>query len=601
MWLTNPDSSITLAIRALDLSNVIDYEIGKAKGFKSIGVVNYYRSNFSEALDYFNRSLLVYEKENDTLGISNIQSNIGSVYQTTGDDPNALKLFMESLRNAEIVNDSLRIGTAYVNIGTVYKNDDLTYDQAIENFDKSIRYFEGINYGRGLASAYVNIGELFLAQEDPESALPYLNDALERFREVGFDPATPLNLIGAAYLKMEDFANAEDFYRQALASSVEKETKLEEAKAYLGIGNVALQRQNPALAVSSFNSGLEIAQDAQLLREISDAYLGLSRAYALQNDYGNAYEMQQKHNEAEDSLRNSKYAEEMSQLRTVFDLERREQENELLNTQNKLYEVQIEEETRAKNLLLIILGLFLAIIAGFIFQYFYIKRTNRRLAIERNRSDEILLNILPEEAAAELKEKGHVRTKEFEEITVLFTDFRAFSVIAERVSAEMLVKSVDYYFKNFDAIMDKYGIEKIKTIGDAYMCAGGIPTPNTTNAEDAFNAAREIVAFTNETEWNPPKGIYPFEIRVGLNTGPVVAGVVGTKKFAYDIWGNTVNIASRMESSSEVGRINVSENTYQKLKDSHRFSYRGEIEVKNGMFLRMYFADLEQEAEPANV
>jgi class 3 adenylate cyclase len=203
------------------------------------------------------------------------------------------------------------------------------------------------------------------------------------------------------------------------------------------------------------------------------------------------------------------------------------------------------------------------------------------------------LNILPKETAEELKENGFIKAKEFENITVLFTDFKSFSLVAERISAENLVKSVDYYFKTFDEITERHGLEKIKTIGDAYMCAGGIPTPNTTHVRDSFAAAREILQFVNDTELSPPPGIYPFKIRIGLNSGPVVAGVVGTKKFAYDIWGNTVNIAARMESGSVPGRINVSEPIYEELKEEFPFTYRGELKVKDQSF-KMYFADVPE-------
>jgi len=288
----------------------------------------------------------------------------------------------------------------------------------------------------------------------------------------------------------------------------------------------------------------------------------------------------------------------MSRLSVQFGLETAERENELLKAQNTLNEVQIEQARRNEQLYLIIMGLFLAIIAGFVFQYFYIRRTNKRLAFERNRSDQILLNILPKETADELKENGFVKTQELDQVTVLFTDFKGFSTVAERISAEELIRSVDYYFKNFDAITERHHVEKIKTIGDAYMCAGGLPHPTKTHAHDTFEAALEIRQFVLETELNPPKGIYPFRIRIGLNTGPVVSGVVGTRKFAYDIWGNTVNIAARMESGSVPGRINVSENTYELLKDDYDFTYRGEVEVKNGLMLKMYFAEVH-DAVPA--
>ncbi|MDM9632258.1 adenylate/guanylate cyclase domain-containing protein [Robiginitalea aurantiaca] len=605
---SNPDSSIILARQAIELSEDINFEVGKARGFKNIGLVYGDKNDFGDALDYFNRSLAVYKKELDTAGISAIQNNIGSVHQTMGDNPKALQFFMQSLRNAEVVQDPLRIGTAFVNLGTVYSNDDLTLDQANENFRKSIPFFEEIDYVLGLAVANVNIGEVFLKQaeihnkksetlleqEKARLSIPYLEDALDGFREVGIDPATPLNLLGLAYLRMGQLESSQDYYQQGLSSALEKGTKSEEAKAYIGLGNSYLEEQNSSLAIQNFSKGLDVARETGLLREMSESLEGLSKAYALRRDYPSAYRAQQEFAAVQDSLRRENYANEMSELRTVFDLERREKENDLLKAENALNEIQIEKDARDKMLLKIILGLFLAIIAGFVFQFFYIRRTNKRLAFERNRSEQILLNILPKETADELKENGFIKAKEFEQITVLFTDFKAFSVVAERISGEMLVKSVDYYFKNFDAITERNNVEKIKTIGDAYMCAGGIPTPNSSHAEDAFRAAKEILDFVKETELNPPSGVYPFKIRIGLNSGPVVAGVVGVRKFAYDVWGNTVNIAARMESSSVPGRINVSESTYELLKDKHQFSYRGEIEAKNGKMLKMYFAVLDE-------
>lgn len=596
----NPDSAIILAREAIELSNNLNYEAGKAVGFKILGSVSWDRTQFSQALEYFNFALTVYKEEKDTLGVSSIQNNIGAVYNTSGNSLKALDLYFESLRNAESAQDSKekakRVGTAYFNIGSVYVNDKLTYDQAIENYQKSIPYFEEIydEYPLGLAAANVGIGETFLKKGQFASSLPYLNNALQDFRKVGIDPATPLNLLGQAYLKMNDLPRASEYYQQALASSQEKGSKNEEALAYLGLGNIDLQRNNPVKAVEFFNSALEVARESALLWQESEAYTGLSKAYAMRNDFENAFRAQQSFATVSDSLRNKDYADQMSKLRTAFDLEGKEKEIQLLNAQNALSQAQIEDDARAKRSLTIILFLFLAIIAGFIFQYFYIRRTNKRLAFERNRSDQILLNILPEEVADELKEKGFTEAKEFDSITVMFTDFKGFSLVAERISAEKLVKSVDYYFKHFDEIIDRHNLEKIKTIGDAYMCAGGLPTPNQTHARDAFAAAVDILQFVRKTELNPPKDIYPFQIRIGLSSGPVVAGVVGTKKFAYDIWGNTVNIAARMESGSVAGRINVAENIYDELKDDYEFTYRGELQVKSQTF-KMYFAEIPEE------
>ena len=164
--------------------------------------------------------------------------------------------------------------------------------------------------------------------------------------------------------------------------------------------------------------------------------------------------------------------------------------------------------------------------------------------------------------------------------------------MSNKLSPKDLVHDLNECFSAFDRIMEKYGIEKIKTIGDAYMAAGGLPTPNQTHAADVINAALEMHDFIETVKANKiALGLPYFEIRIGVHTGPVVAGIVGVKKFQYDIWGDTVNIANRMESSGEVGKVNVSQSTYELLKDRTEFTFasRGKIEVKGKGEIEMYF------------
>ena len=173
----------------------------------------------------------------------------------------------------------------------------------------------------------------------------------------------------------------------------------------------------------------------------------------------------------------------------------------------------------------------------------------------------------------------------------MFSDFKGFTSYSETLSPEALVETIGFYFSKFDAIIEKYGLEKIKTIGDAYMCAGGLPFPSDNHAENMIKAAMEITEFVAKTKSDVNAKALNFDIRVGINTGPVVAGVVGAKKFAYDIWGDTVNIASRMESASEPGKINISENTYEIIKGHFDCEYRGELAAKNKGKMKMYFVN----------
>lgn len=209
---------------------------------------------------------------------------------------------------------------------------------------------------------------------------------------------------------------------------------------------------------------------------------------------------------------------------------------------------------------------------------------------EKERSEELLLNILPSEVAEELKKQGFAEAKQFDQVTVMFTDFKDFTKISENLTARNLVAELDEFFTKFDTIISKYGIEKIKTIGDSYMCVAGLPTENPKHAKEMILAALEIQKYMNETQLNRSAlGKPQFEIRMGIHSGSVVAGIVGLKKFAYDIWGDTVNMASRMESSGEVNQINISKFTYELVKDDFDCEYRGEIPAKNLGNVAMYF------------
>lgn len=219
------------------------------------------------------------------------------------------------------------------------------------------------------------------------------------------------------------------------------------------------------------------------------------------------------------------------------------------------------------------------------------KRT-AELNKEKEVSEELLLNILPYETTIELKKNGFVKAKEFNVVTVLFTDFKNFTKYSEGLSSHELVAEIDFYYRTIDGIVGKYGIEKIKTIGDSYMCAAGLPVKKEGHARDAIMAALEIRDFVEKTKQDRiKKKKHYFEIRIGLNSGPVIAGIVGVKKFAYDIWGDTVNIASRMESSCEPGKVNISDNTYQLVKNDFEFAYRGKIDAKNIGKIDMYYVE----------
>ncbi|MBP6730468.1 MAG: hypothetical protein KA149_00325 [Chitinophagales bacterium] len=238
---------------------------------------------------------------------------------------------------------------------------------------------------------------------------------------------------------------------------------------------------------------------------------------------------------------------------------------------------------RQKNIALMAASILALLLLFSVIQF----RNNQKLKEERDRSESLLLNILPAEVAEELKDKGSADAKLFNDVTVLFTDFKSFTTVSEQLSPQQLVDELHACFSAFDRIMAKHQIEKIKTVGDAYLAVSGLPVPTPTHAQDVIKAAVEIREFIKQRRGE--KGDLTFDIRIGVHSGSVVAGIVGIKKFAYDIWGDAVNTAARMEQNSEPGRINISESTYALINDEFTCDYRGEIAAKNKGKLKMYF------------
>jgi ligand-binding sensor domain-containing protein/class 3 adenylate cyclase/predicted metal-dependent HD superfamily phosphohydrolase len=217
----------------------------------------------------------------------------------------------------------------------------------------------------------------------------------------------------------------------------------------------------------------------------------------------------------------------------------------------------------------------------------------QQLELEKEKSDKLLINILPAETAEELKNHGKATTRTYRLVTVMFTDIIGFTQIAEKMNPVDLVKRLDEYFREFDKIIERNKIEKIKTIGDSYMAAGGVPIRNKENPVYTVLAALQIQSFMRikKDEVIVKGEIDPWDLRIGIHTGDVIAGVIGEKRIAYDIWGNTVNVASRMESSGMPGKVNISGATYEHIKPYFDVVYRGKIMAKNKGHIDMYFVD----------
>jgi class 3 adenylate cyclase len=258
--------------------------------------------------------------------------------------------------------------------------------------------------------------------------------------------------------------------------------------------------------------------------------------------------------------------------------------------------VQLREQYRLR------LSLISIVSAGLLFLMFWfliknfraankkLLRKNSTIKSQQQQVEELLAGILPHAVALELKENGNATPRYYESVTILFADLKGFTYYAERATPEKLIEDLNYCFTAFDNIVTKHGLEKIKTIGDAYMCAGGVPTANETHAFDTVEAAIEMQDFVKAwKKEREERNEEFFELKIGINTGPVIAGVVGTSKFAYDIWGDAVNLAARVESVCVPGYINISEETYKIIAEKFDCLHRGKVPVKNKGEVDMYY------------
>jgi class 3 adenylate cyclase/tetratricopeptide (TPR) repeat protein len=303
----------------------------------------------------------------------------------------------------------------------------------------------------------------------------------------------------------------------------------------------------------------------------------------------------------------AKTAEEKKRLLLEEDLKRREIEFRYQHEQDAIKQrfkqeqalAKVEQEKKdalaeaalirsknVRNMSLLGAALALVLVAIATWSYQQKKKDNLRIAVEKKKSDDLLLNILPFEVAEELKEKGQTSAKNYNEVSVLFTDFVGFTAKSERIDVQDLLAELNVCFTAFDNIMERHGMEKIKTIGDAYLAVSGLPHKNEQHAECAVKAALDIAAFIKHRKAEQANAL---DIRIGIHSGHVIAGIVGVKKFAYDIWGDTVNTAARMEQNAEAGRINISASTYNLVKGKITMEARGIIQVKGKGGIEMYF------------
>ena len=468
---------------------------------------------------------------------------------------------------------------------------------------------KGLKEKRG--DALSNLGFLLFQARQYDRAISHLEQTVDwkksnlrddRYNQL--ELAKDYRMIGNSYEALGQQTNAYNAYSSAASYAKKAGSSEEIAYNYNRMGELQIKLQNFQLALSHFNDALSEAKKSgnpNLKRTVEK---NIGTAVTLLQNYLEKQEIQMEVEEVQtqiEGVRDSLSSQQDSNkilisTTNLLTMQRKKDSAEIKATRleventNSLLEAQKAREETFYLGAGAGIAIFLLIIIALMARSRLRKKAKEAVETEKSKTEELLFSILPTDVAHELIDKKSVQPREFENVSILFTDFKGFSAIAAHLSAEQLVSELNYVFQAFDQIIEKYGLEKIKTIGDAYMAVAGVPEPHKDPALAAVAAGLDMQNFMHK--WKVEKemrGEMPWELRVGINSGKVVAGVIGTKKFAYDVWGDAVNMASRMESAGQVWEVNISEETYQQIRGRASCMSRGQLPVKNKGIVPMYF------------
>ncbi len=580
----------------------LQYDYAKSNGLKKYmasalsmqGSSFYFRGNYPKALEYYKKSLAKWDELNNKKGIASALNNIGNIYNVKGNYPKALEYYKKSLAIKEKQGNKKGIASSQNNIGTIYFRQG-NYSLAMAYYQKSLVNYQELDDKKGIASLQENVGSIYDQQDNYSLANEYYQKGLVIYEELGNKQgvANIFYRIGTLNIEQGKYSKGMEYLQESLARNEEMGSKVEIASLLISLGRLNGRQGNYPKGADYCQRGLELAQSIDVLEQQKNACKCLYDNYKAMGNGNEALKYMEMMRVVEDSINKEETSKQLQRMefdKQVF------QDSLVMAEKERLVEEAHKEDLRKKtqnrNIAYGIGGLVLLLASGLYSRLRYVRKSKSALQVEKDRSENLLLNILPEEIAQELKEKGKSDARDFDMVSILFTDFKGFTEQSSKLSAADLVNEINHCFEAFDGIMEKYSIEKIKTIGDAYMAAGGLPVPTDDSVKNTVLAALEMQEFIVRRLQSKVQRSEPaFEMRVGIHTGPVVAGIVGVKKFQYDIWGDTVNTASRMESSGEVGKVNISKSTYGLLKDDAEFAFesRGWIKVKGKGEMEMWF------------
>ena len=552
----NPDSAFTLAEELVTFANTKKYPNANAEAYNIQGVSFWLKANYLQAVNYFERSLKIREEIGDKKGIAASLYNIGNIYLRKENFPQALEYHQRSLKIEKEIDNIEGVASSLGTIGLIYSEQD-NYPKALDYYERSLKIQEEIGDKEGIAVSLGNIGFNYKKQGKYSKAMDYYLKSLKIREEIG--------------------------YKQGIAL------------LHVNIGSIYLEQGLFNKAITQCHKSLNLSEELGAIDLQKQACECLYKAYKKLGKGIKAL----KYHEQMLVLNDSLQSEETSKKLQEMEFKKQVLADSLLQVEKDLkvelaHQTEVQQKNKNKNLAIGAGIFFLLLAGGFYSRWHYVKKSKAVIEKEKDRSEHLLLNILPAEIAEELKVNGRAVARDFDMVSILFTDFKEFTQTSEKLTARELVGEINFYFEAFDNICEKFEIEKIKTIGDSYMAAGGLPVPSEDSIKNTVLAGLEMQSFISNRIIEKDKlNEMSFKMRLGIHTGPVVAGIVGVKKFQYDIWGDTVNTASRMESSGDVGKVNISKGTYKLLKDDDDFTFesRGKIEAKGKGKMEMYFVE----------
>lgn len=592
---TDLDSALFYSNQAVEIAEAANHAL-QGDSYLTLGRTWANRTVADSAEKYFNKALLFFKNQNDSSGIARAYSKLLFVESFLRSNyERAMEYGYQSLDIWEKTDNTNGLAAAYNDLAGIFQIQK-HYDASNEMLQKSIALIQLQTEPneRELAYGLSMLGQNYMYQHQFDTALIYNQKAIYIYTQ-GNDRvslAVEYNNRGNMLKLAGQYDEALEAYKYSLKLATESKFETIRSALFANIGHVKLLQGNYSKALPYTLNAVQMMEEADMEGNLVENYTHLATIYAGLRRYNQAYNYQRKAMSINDSIFSIEKEQIMIEMAARY--ESRQQEKEIATQREQL--TQQGKMQRLSwyigGLMVLVLLLLTGIALGMRHRIRFIKKAKMAIEVEKERSETLLLNILPAAVADELKEKGTAQARMYDEVTVLFTDFKDFTIIAEKMNAQELVAEIHYCFKKFDEIITKYGIEKIKTIGDAYMCAGGLPVPGSTHARDVVMAALEIQEFMKaEKIARVKKNLHFFELRAGIHTGPVVAGIVGIKKFQYDIWGDTVNTAHRMEISCEEGKVNISKSTFEKINRQFKCIPRGKIAAKHKGLIAMYFVE----------